>query len=283
MGNQPHINYLRIEKAIEYIIENYKAQPSLQDISQSVELSPAHFQRLFQSWAGVSPKQFVRYLSSSFAKSKLAEQNSLLDTALSTGLSGSSRLHDMFITIEGMTPGEYKSGGESLKINYEYSGSPFGKIIVASTGKGICHIAFNEDEKAALAELTAMFPKAKFSQQRDHLQDSAMAIFKKDWNQLDQIKLHLYGTPFQIKIWESLLKIPESALVTYKDVATVIGSSSSSRAVGTAIGKNPIAYLIPCHRVIQTSGQLGGYRWGLSRKSAIIGWEAAKKEGLDGS
>ncbi len=199
-----------------------------------------------------------------------------LDTAFETGLSGASRLHDLFVNIEGMTLGEFKNGGTELVINYCFAGSPFGKIIVASAPKGVCHIAFEEDEEQALINLQATFPKATYCQFIDKFQQDALYIFQQDWSHLDQIKLHLKGTPFQLEVWEALLKIPMGDLSTYGDIARVIGKPSASRAVGTAIGRNPVAFLIPCHRVIQSSGNLGGYMWGEARKSAVIDWEAAK-------
>ncbi|MBE7635469.1 methylated-DNA--[protein]-cysteine S-methyltransferase [Sneathiella sp. P13V-1] len=275
MQNQDEIDYKRIEKAIHFIRENFKEQPSLEQIAEAVHVSPHHFQRMFKEWAGVSPKKFMQYLSLEYAKELLKNRSTLLDAAYETGLSGTSRLHDLFVSIEGMTPGEFKNGGANLPINYSIAESPFGKLIVASTPKGVCHMQFEEDEDLAFEGLRARFPNAPFRQITDKLQQDALFIFQDDWKRLDQIKLHLSGTPFQIKVWESLLKIPEGAVSTYGDIATKIGNPKSFRAVGTAIGNNPVAYLIPCHRVIQKSGHLGGYRWGEDKKSAILGWEAA--------
>lgn len=271
-------NYDRIEKAIHYIHAHFKTQPSLDEIAQAVHISPYHFQKIFTEWAGVSPKKFMQYISLGHAKELLKRQSTLIDTAYGTGLSGTGRLHDLFVSIEGMTPGEFKNGGADLRINYCFAESPFGLVIVASTTKGICHMHFEEDESAALASLMSRFPKAHFQAADDAFQQDALHIFKKDWQQLDQIKLHLTGTPFQLKVWESLLRIPMGGLSTYGDIAKHIGRPKSSRAVGTAIGSNPVAFLIPCHRVIQSTGRLGGYMWGMDRKSAIIGWEAARTE-----
>ena len=277
MQKQEIINFERIESAISYIKENFKSQPSLEEIAEHIHLSPHHFQRLFTEWAGTSPKKFIQYLSVEYAKSLLKEKSAtLFDAAFETGLSGSSRLHDLFIKIEGMTPGEFKNGGENLTIHYNFYSSPFGKIIAASTNKGVCHLAFEEDEKKGFDGLKNRFPKAKFNKSSDHFQQDAVAIFKEDWKNLNSIKLHLKGTDFQIKVWETLLKIPAGNLTTYAKVAKQIKKPTASRAVGTAIGANPVAYLIPCHRVIQSSGILGGYHWGTTRKAAIIGWEAAK-------
>ena len=268
-------DYERIKKAIEFIRSNFQQQPDLDAVAKEVYLSPFHFQRLFKDWAGVSPKKFLQYISLQHAK-KLLHQHTVSDTAFETGLSGSSRLHDLFISIEGMTPGEYKNGGEQLKINYSFAETPFGNIIVASTPKGICHLAFADDEKEALKQLQLQFPKAKFRQVVDTIQQNALFIFTQDWRDLSKIKLHLKGTPFQIKVWEALLKIPMGDVSTYSGIANTINNPNASRAVGTAIGDNPVAFLIPCHRVIRSTGDFGQYHWGSIRKTAMIGWEAAK-------
>jgi len=268
-------DYERIKKAIEFIRSNFQQQPDLDAVAKEVYLSPFHFQRLFKDWAGVSPKKFLQYISLQHAK-KLLQQHTVSDTAYETGLSGSSRLHDLFINIEGMTPGEYKNGGEQLQINYSFAETPFGNIIVASTAKGICHLAFADDEGKALEELQSQFPKARFKQVVDTIQQNALFIFTQDWKDLSKIKLHLKGTPFQIKVWEALLKIPMGDVSTYSGIANTIKNPNASRAVGTAIGDNPVAFLIPCHRVIRSTGDFGQYHWGSIRKTAMIGWEAAK-------
>ena len=277
MKAQLEINYNRIAEAIEYIKQNFREQPNLDDVAQKVHLSPFHFQRLFNEWAGTSPKKFLQYISLEHAKKLLKDtQATLFDTAIETGLSGTSRLHDLFINIEGMTPAEYKNGGKNLSINYSFAESPFGNIIVASTVKGVCFMAFNDDEEKALQELKNVFPNASFIRKLDMLQQNALFIFQSDWSKLNQIKLHLKGTAFQLKVWETLLKIPMGGLATYGSIARKIDHANASRAVGSAIGHNPVAYLIPCHRVIQSSGEIGGYMWGSTRKSVILGWEAAK-------
>jgi len=270
-------DYERIKKAIEFIGSNFQQQPDLDAVAKEVYLSPFHFQRLFKDWAGVSPKKFLQYISLQHAK-KLLHQHSVSDTAYETGFSGSSRLHDLFISIEGMTPGEYKNGGEQLQINYSFAETPFGNIIVASTTKGICHLAFADDEKGALKQLQLQFPKAQFRQVVDTIQQNALFIFTQDWKDLSKIKLHLKGTPFQIKVWEALLKIPMGDVSTYSGIANAINNPNASRAVGTAIGDNPVAFLIPCHRVIRSTGDFGQYHWGSIRKTAMIGWEAAKTD-----
>lgn len=279
MEGVQNINYNRIAAAIEYIKSNFKSQPSLEEVAASIHLSPFHFQRLFSEWAGTTPKKFLQYISVEHAKKLLKEkQATLFDTALETGLSGTGRLHDLFINMEGMTPAEYKNGGKTLFINYRFTESPFGNLIIASTQKGICYMAFEEDNHKAFQSLKLKFPNAGLREKPDTIQQNALSIFQNDWRNLPEIKLHLKGTDFQLKIWETLLKIPLGKLTTYGDIASRIGSSNASRAVGTAIGSNPVAFLIPCHRVIRSSGNLGGYMWGNTRKSAIIGWESAKTD-----
>ncbi|HEX9511250.1 MAG TPA: methylated-DNA--[protein]-cysteine S-methyltransferase [Puia sp.] len=289
-------NYDRIATAIEYMKTHFKEQPDLNEVAEKVHLSPFHFQRLFSEWAGVSPKKFLQYLSIGYAKSLLQNKGAtLFDTAFETGLSGTGRLHDLFIGIEGMTPGEYKNGGEALSINYSFAESPFGEIIVASTPKGICHLAFAgksvdvlaspvsasgkilpSDEQAAFSALRERYPNATYRQTVDLIQQNALYIFSQDWSRLSDIKLHLKGTPFQIKVWEALLNIPMGSLSSYSLISEKIGNPAASRAVGSAVGSNPVAFLIPCHRVIRSTGETGEYHWGSTRKTAMIGWEAAK-------
>jgi AraC family transcriptional regulator of adaptative response/methylated-DNA-[protein]-cysteine methyltransferase len=282
MSTQEMINYERIAGAINYIKLNFKEQPNLDEVAGKVNLSPFHFQRLFTDWAGISPKKFLQYLSLDYAKGILKNnQATLFDTAFETGLSGTGRLHDLFINIEGMTPAEYKNGGKSLEINYSFAESPFGNLIVASTPKGICYMAFADDSDDAFAQLQAQFPNARYTQMVDPAQQEALFIFKNDWTHLSNIKLHLKGTSFQLKVWEALLNIPIGGLSTYSSVAKAINHPTASRAVGSAVGDNPVAFLIPCHRVIKSTGEFGQYHWGATRKSAIIGWEAAKLSVVD--
>lgn len=278
MKDQESLNFERVAKAISFIKENFKNQPSLDEIAEHVHLSPFHFQRLFTEWAGTSPKKFLQYISVEHAKRILKgdKQITLFDTAYKTGLSGTSRLHDLFVTIEGMTPAEYQYGGQNLSIQYSFSESPFGNLIVASTDRGICHMAFCEDDVMAFEILKSKFPNAHFQQKLNALQQNALSIFQNDWSKLPEIKLHLKGSEFQLKVWETLLKIPMGHLTTYGAIAQQIEKPNASRAVGTAIGNNPIAFLIPCHRIIQSTGIFGGYMWGGIRKTAIIGWEAAQ-------
>ena len=268
MQPQETINYERIAKAITYIQEHFQEQPSLDEIAKEVHLSSFHFQRLFTDWAGVSPKKFLQYISLEHAKGLLKNQGeSLSDTAHETGLSGTSRLHDLFVKIEGMTPGEFKNGGERLTINYSFAESPFGEVLIASTPKGICSMTFCEQEEQSLQQLRMQFPNAAFRQMTDLQQQNALLIFNKDWSKLDEIKLHLKGSPFQLKVWEALLKIPMGRLTTYGKLATEIQQPKAARAVGTAIGSNPVGFIIPCHRVIRGNGAFGGYMWGTTRKN----------------
>lgn len=282
MKPQEETNYNRIADAIGYIKNNFKTQPGLDEVAEKINLSPFHFQRLFTEWAGVSPKKFLQYITVEHAKKMLKDnQATLFETAFETGLSGTGRLHDLFITIEGMTPGKYKNGGENLDINYSFAESPFGIILVASTAKGICHVTFADDEQQALEELKNKFPNAAYKQMVDLAQQNILQIFTHNWSKLNQVRLHLKGTEFQLKVWETLLKIPMGHLATYGTIAKYIQSPNASRAVGTAIGDNPVAFLIPCHRVIQSSGVFGGYHWGSIRKTAMIGWEAAQANGAN--
>ena len=288
MKQQEQINYDRVAEAIGYIREHFQSQPGLEEVADKIHLSPYHFQRLFSDWAGVSPKKFLQYISVEHAKEVLKDQRATVyDAAFETGLSGTGRLHDLFVSIEGMTPGEFRNGGAELEINYSFAESPFGEMLVASTLKGICYMAFVEKEAvsgeaiatgepAAFADLQSRFPNARFRQVTDLTQQNALYIFTQDWSRLHEIKLHLKGTEFQLKVWETLLKIPMGGLTTYKDIAGRIGNQQASRAVGAAVGDNPVAFLIPCHRVIQSTGLIGQYHWGASRKTAMIGWEAAR-------
>src|SRR6478609_5805500 len=233
MKEQTFINYNHIASAIDYIKDHFNEQPNLDDVAEKVHLSPFHFQRLFSEWAGVSPKKFLQYLTVEHAKKILKmRKGSLSDAAYETGLSGTGRLHDLFINIEGMTPGEYKNGGEYLTINYSFAESPFGNILVASTPVGICHISFADDEAAAFNALQQNFPSATYKQMVDLAQQNVLYFFTHDWSKLNQIKLHLKGTAFQLKVWESLLKIPMGQLSTYGSIAKSIQSPNASRAVG---------------------------------------------------
>ena len=275
--DQNVLNYERVEKAIAFIRANALQQPSLAEIADAVHVSPHHFQRIFVEWAGVSPKKFLQYLSLNHAKQLIINDGvTLFDAAHEVGLSASSRLHDLFVNIEGMTPGEYKNGGALLTINYSKKTTCFGYVVIASTAKGVCFMGFDTPNLSAFTDLRNRFPNATFVDQFDDFQDKALGIFKNNWTDLSAIKLHLKGTEFQLKVWRALLNIPSASLSTYGQLANDLGNAKASRAVGTAIGSNPIAYLIPCHRVIQSSGHLGGYMWDVNRKSALIAWESAQ-------
>lgn len=279
MDKQEEVDFSRIAKAINYISTNYKLQPDLDMLASAVHMSPHHFQRMFHSWAGTTPKKFLQYVSIERAKEVLRGPSvRLTDATDEVGLSGTGRLHDLFMQIEGMTPAEYRDGGKALQIRYSFAESPFGHILVASTGKGICYLAFHATEEEGLAVLQKKFPNAQVDQMLDMLQQEALFIFQKDWSRLSEIKLHLKGTAFQLKVWEALLRIPLGGLATYGQVAAFINQPGASRAVGSAVGDNPVAFLIPCHRVIQSTGVFGHYHWGAERKAAIIGWEAAQAD-----
>ena len=277
---QQQRTYDRIAQAIAYIQQNFQQQPQLDEVAAHIHLSPAHFQRLFTEWVGTSPKKFLQYTSVEYAKNILKQQGSVLDATFETGLSSTSRLHDLFIQIEGMTPAEYKQGGQHLAIHYSFAETLFGEVLVASTHKGICALSFVEDQAEALQQLKLQFPKAQLVEQIDEFQTNALAFFQKDWEQLPEIKLHLKGTDFQLKVWQSLLRIPMGQLSSYGQIAQNIDHAKAARAVGTAVGSNPVAFLIPCHRVIRSTGLLGGYEWGTLRKTAMIDWEGAQTHAI---
>ena len=271
-------DYGRIEAAIHYLEQNFQDQPTLAEIAAHVGLSEYHFQRLFSRWAGTSPKRFLQFLTIQHAKKLLAESQSILDTAYEAGLSSPSRLHDLFVTHEAITPGEFKQKGAGLTIQYGFHGSPFGECLIALTERGICGLQFvaEGDREATLAELKASWPQAQFVADEGATRPFINPIFNlSEAEEKPSLPLYLKGTNFQIQVWQALLKIPVGTAVSYGTVAQLIGNPKASRAVGSATGSNPVAYLIPCHRVIQQAGKLGQYRWGSSRKKAILGWESA--------
>jgi AraC family transcriptional regulator of adaptative response/methylated-DNA-[protein]-cysteine methyltransferase len=274
-------DYARIEKALNFLKSNFKTPPSLEELANYVKLSPFHFQRLFTDWAGVSPKQFIQFTRLEYAKKVLKDSEAtLFETAYETGLSGASRLHDLFVNIERMTPGEYKNGGEKLTIQYSFAKSLFGTILIASTVKGINSISFIEDKITGLQDLFNQYPNAIWENKTNTFHENVLLIFQNEKESLKEIRLHIKASEFQLKVWEALLKIPSGNLCTYGKIASYIQHPNAARAVGTAIGNNPVAYIIPCHRVIQSSGSIGGYMWGKERKTAILGWEAAKNQKL---
>jgi len=269
-------DYQRIEAALTYAQAHFQAQPNLEELARQAHWSPFHFQRKFQEWAGVSPKKFLQYLSLDRAKHLLRQHASVAEAADEAGLSGTGRLHDLFVTLEAMTPGEYRHGGAALTIAYSFGESPFGSYLVASTAKGICKLVFVDDAETALNELHQEWPNATFVATETAAHALVARFFARSFAPTDRLHLHLKGTAFQLKIWGALLRIPEGALRTYSQLAVAAENGAAVRASGTAIGANPVGYLIPCHRVIRGNGELGQYRWGATRKAALVGWEAAQ-------
>jgi len=275
-------DYRRIEKAIEFLAENYHHQPSLDEVARSVNLSEYHFQRLFRRWAGISPKRLVQFLTLEHAKQALEESRSVLDAAYDAGLSSPSRLHDLFVTAEAMTPGEFKAKGAGLEISYGFHPSPFGECLLAVTERGICGLGFvgGGDRKQTLEDFKGRWPAARFQENPEKTRGYIHGIFNAEKrNGSHRVKLLLMGTNFQIKVWEALLRIPPGSVVCYEDLARRLGKPSAARAVGSAVGRNPISFLIPCHRAIRKMGITGDYHWGAARKKAILAWEAARKSG----
>ncbi len=273
-STQSFIDYQRIEKAIEFIKEHQREQPSLEEIAAHIHLSPFHFQRLFTRWAGVSPKKFLQYLTIRYARECLKNTPTLEEVAFSAGLSGSGRLHDLFISIEGMTPDQYRKAGPGLTIDYGFHNSPFGKYLLGITTKNrICTLQFFSDERLALYQLQKSWRASELVYNQKRTGRIATSLF----TPVSHAKLDLIvrGTPFQLKVWEALLKIPFGGMVSYQSLAEHVHNPKGLQAVGSAVGKNPVAYLIPCHRVIKKAGEISEYRWGSTRKRVMLGWEAA--------
>jgi len=271
---QDTYHYALIARAISYIDENAARQPSLAEVAAAAGLSEAHFQRLFRQWVGVSPKKYLQYLTLNQARDMLASRHTLLDTSLATGLSGPSRLHDLFVNWEAMTPGEYAQRGEGLHITYGWFDSPFGDMLALGTTRGICGLGFvgENGREATEADLFARWPKAEYSKAPEALRPWVEATLANK----GEARLLLSGSPLQIKVWEALLAIPSGYVTTYSDIATHIGKPKAVRAVGTAVGRNPVSWLIPCHRALRKSGALGGYHWGLPVKRALLARESAR-------
>jgi AraC family transcriptional regulator of adaptative response/methylated-DNA-[protein]-cysteine methyltransferase len=266
-------DYLRIEQAILYLENHYKEQPSLEDVATSVGLSEYHFQRVFTRWAGVSPKRFLQFVTKESAKELLKRSENLLDTTHQVGLSSLGRLHELFVTTEAVTPGEYKSSGAGVTIRYGIHPTPFGKCLIATTERGICNLSFVQtSEGDAIDNLVAEWKQAKMIEDHKSTEMVLEPIFDLDYRG-KPLGLHLRGTNFQLKVWEALLQIPVGTVTTYKGIAKQIGNPKALRAVGTAVGHNPIAVLIPCHRVINTVGEFGKYRYGAVRKKALLARE----------
>lgn len=271
-------HYKLIADSIFWLCEHQDEQPGLDELAGQSGLSPQYLQRLFQDWAGVTPKQFLKYLTKTHALKRLGEGQTVLNTAIETGLSGPGRLHDLLITTEAMTPGEARRKASGVDITYGYGDTPFGQALIAWTTKGICFLGFSREigEQHAWDHFTQQWPDAVLQQDSQSAQQKLALIF--DGSRQQELKLWLRGSPFQLRIWEALLKLPVGIHCTYGQLATHIGKSGASQATGSAIGRNPISWLIPCHRVINSLGTLGGYRWGLNTKQAMIGYEAAVVE-----
>lgn len=273
-------DYERIAKAISFITERMRQQPSLEEIAAHLHMSPFHFQRLFSRWAGVTPKKFLQILTVERAKQLLSESKPLLEIADAVGLSSGSRLYDHFIHLEAVTPGEYKKDGAGITIEHAIHATPFGNVFIAKTPKGICKLAFlsNNDTEMHLDELNKKWPLADMRENVESTLDVIESMFTATMNLNRPLSMHVSGTNFQISVWKALLEIPPGTVTSYTDIATKVGRPRAARAVGTAIGANPVAFLIPCHRVIQQSGKLGGYHWGETRMHAIHAWESARNE-----
>lgn len=282
-------DYERIANAIAFIRDNAGQQPSLDQIASHVGLSPWHFQRKFRAWAGVSPKRFLEFLTVQHAKDLLDKSASVLDTALDLGLSGPGRLHDQFVSIEAVTPGQYKRFGSGLLICHGIHPSPFGLMFLAVTDKGICELAFGSLERLTheAEDMQRRWPAAQITHDPQRTAPIAGRLFNPGNRELDGqnsgFQLFVKGTNFQVNVWRALLRIPEGSLVSYKQLANMTGNPSAVRATASAVGANPVSYLIPCHRILRTSGELGGYHWGLERKRALIAWDSALAEATGGS
>lgn len=272
-------HYEVVRRAIEIIDAAPAPGPSLEDLAQALSMSPAHLQRVFSRWVGVSPKRYAQYLALGHARALLANRHSTLETAALTGLSGSSRLHDLFIRWEAMSPGEYARAGDGLTIRHGLFDSPFGEMVAMATDRGLCGLGFTAEtgREAALADLRARWPKAHFVEDAAPLRPHVDAAL----SQSGEARLHLIGAPFQIKVWEALLNVPTGHVTTYSDIARAVGRPQAVRAVGTAVGRNPVSWLIPCHRALRKTGALGGYHWGLPVKRALLAWETAGTGGLE--
>jgi AraC family transcriptional regulator of adaptative response/methylated-DNA-[protein]-cysteine methyltransferase len=274
-------DYHRIERAIRFLDNSAPVRPSLDQVAKHVGMSPFHFQRLFTRWAGISPKRFSQVLALEYAKERLRDSRNMIDATYDSGLSSGGRLHDLFVTLDAVTPGEYRENGSGLRISAGFHESPFGEVLVASTDRGVCGLSFHDgNRRAALRDLASRWPMATIEERPNITAPVAARIFAaldiRDPESVVPLGLLVRGTNFQVKVWRALLQIPVGTVATYEDIATAIGAPSAVRAVGTAIGRNPVAFLIPCHRVIRTTGALGGYRWGLPRKRAMLAWETGR-------
>ncbi|MEG4290854.1 methylated-DNA--[protein]-cysteine S-methyltransferase [Microcoleus sp. C2C3] len=272
-------DYHRIARAIAFMRQHHLNQPNLATVAQHIGLSEYYFQRLFTQWAGISPKRFLQYLTVEYAKSKITETKSLLDLTLDVRLSSPGRLHDLFVNLEAMSPGEFKAGGAGLQIRYGIHDTPFGTSLIATTARGICNLYFLEttDEQTAAQRLRLAWKNAEIIRDQQATQSLRDLIFNLETlSEQKPLTLLVKGTNFQIQVWRALLKLPFGAIATYQTIAQLVARPTAARAVGNAIGNNPIGYLIPCHRVIRESGELGGYGWGVERKTVMLGWEASR-------
>jgi AraC family transcriptional regulator, regulatory protein of adaptative response / methylated-DNA-[protein]-cysteine methyltransferase len=277
--HEHHINYQRIEQAIKYLETNFQKQPDLDEVAEKVHLSPFHFQRLFTEWAGISPKRFLQFLTVDFLKDKLQHSKSLVEVADLAGLSSQSRVYDLFTTLEAMTPQEYKTKGSGLRIEYGFHPTPFGMALIGVTERGICWLSFlssDEDPRQPLEEMKTYWGNSIFHEDTQLTASFIDKIFAQKLT--DKLHLLVKGTNFQVKVWEALLRIPSGDVTTYQEIARSINNPKAVQAVGSAVGSNHIAYLIPCHRVIRKDGILGEYRWSSSRKKTMIGREMATIE-----
>ncbi len=274
-------DYDRITRVLEYLDTRAPAQPPLAEIAAQVGMSEFHLQRLFTRWAGVSPKRFMQVQALHHAKHALDGARSVLDGTWEAGLSSAGRLHDLFVNLEAVTPGEYRSGGAGIRIDAGFHDTPFGECLLGLTPRGVCALSFHEDDRdAAWAELESRWPGAVISESSRRTAPTAAAIFDPLGLRADRpLSLLVRGTNFQVQVWTALLRIPPGRLAAYEEVAAAAGNPTAVRAAGTAVGRNPIAFLIPCHRVIRANGAIGGYRWGVTRKRAILAWEAGRRAG----
>ena len=276
MEKQTH-DYDLVKHTLAFISENWRDQPSLETLADQAGLSPTHLQRLFTRWAGLSPKAFLQAVTLDHARGLLRDSASILDASYELGLSGPGRLHDLFVTHEGMSPGIYKAHGRGLNISYGFHDCPFGRALILITSEGLAGLAFADHgkEKSALADMTARWPEATYVENQQATAAYAKRIFESErWKPDQPLKIVFIGSDFEIRVWETILRIPFGKASTYSDIASHIGKPKAARAVGSAVGKNPISFVVPCHRVLEKSGGLGGYHWGLTRKRAILGWEA---------
>jgi AraC family transcriptional regulator, regulatory protein of adaptative response / methylated-DNA-[protein]-cysteine methyltransferase len=273
--------YERIAKAIAFMRSNYLDQPDLATVAHHVHLSEYHFQRLFTRWAGISPKRFLQYLTVEYAKSKITETANLLDLTVDTGLSSPGRLHDLFVKLEAMSPGEFKAGGRGLQIGYGIHPTPFGECLIATTSRGICNLHFLDTTSQNVADILSLeWSNADIIQDQQATKEICDRIFTPVAANSKPLILFVKGTNFQIQVWRALLRVPFGGVTTYQGLAEAMGRPTAARAVGNALGRNPVGYLIPCHRVIRESGELGGFRWGLDRKTVLLGWEASQNQAI---